>query len=81
MRLVVAEIVWIDAADLQGWTEDPAAVLGETRIHTVGLLVHEDKDCVIVSSSAQIGTDSWCSPLRIPRSTIVRMRTFSTRWT
>lgn len=65
-------IHWDDSISRHGWVHhDDVPSLGSTLIKTLGYLVHEHEDSVIVSPS--ISENYVDSPIRIPRNAIINM--------
>ena len=69
--LPMVEVHWLDSAEMPGWQlEDDAQEQRPLMVRTVGLLLHENDDCVTVAASVteQGGPNA---PLSIPRCAII----------
>lgn len=72
-ELVPVLIEWIDSMAHHGWQEEvPKA--SDLRTTSVGLLVSEDDDCVVVALGRQhTGDTTWLCPMVIPRVSVTRL--------
>lgn len=67
-------VVWVDAGGKQGWVDTDDAIawadaLEEFTIFTVGVVIAEDDDALVMSSSVCGG--KVLDPIRIPTSAII----------
>ena len=66
-KVQVVEITWIDSASRHGWT-DRNDVDDIALIHSVGFLVRETKDVIVISTSFH--EEDFADPLSVPKVAI-----------
>lgn len=64
-----AYIEWIDACGDGGWRRPPFRKGVDLRVKSMGFLVEEDEDAVVIAGSIS-GVGSADNPMTIPRSAI-----------
>jgi hypothetical protein len=71
----VYHIEWLDSETLEGWTalSDVEAELSVT--HTIGFLIHESNEFLLVAHSYDPGTESTNGLITIPKAAIKKSRT------
>lgn len=65
-------VEWADACTTIGWNHSPELV-GLSNIATIGYLVHEDKEKIVVSSSVS-ANGNCVDPLAIPKGWITKRK-------
>ena len=75
MKLIPVYIVWHDAASMDSW-EDIAKVrdFEPHQIHTLGFLVSENENKIVVCLSIDINEDGASQVLTIPKSWILQLK-------
>lgn len=76
MTFAVVYVEWIDSESDNEWT--PLAEVTGTALtltHSVGLLVHDSADLIVLALSYDSGTESINGFMTIPRSAVRKMRT------
>ena len=70
------QVEWDDSTTLSGWNTKDSLDRKPTdlRCISVGWLVSQSKDRIVVSSSATSDFEAFNTPMSIPRSAIRRMR-------
>ena len=69
----VVWIIWDDAESDSSWSEEPTTPLGPTHATTMGFLVRDEKDYVLVADSYFPNSKIISNTTKIPRGMIVEM--------
>lgn len=73
-KLRVLEVEWLDAGSLSGWRQPTEhADEGPLRCRTVGYVLRDDEECLILAQS-QASSGQVAASLTIPRSCIKKRR-------
>ena len=65
-------VTWADAVTEDAWTEmDEAVKLEPHTIFTLGFLVKENDDCIVLASSWDSEREAVCSSISIPKGWIL----------
>jgi hypothetical protein len=74
MTYKVVHVTWLDSSAGNGW-EDPATLEALTLTHSVGFLIKETENSVVVAVSYDPHTEEINSYKQIPLMAIKQMRT------
>lgn len=66
-------VIWDDAESDSSWSEEPTAPLGPTHATTMGFLVRDEKDYILVADSYFKDSKIISGTTKIPRGMIVEM--------
>ena len=73
-KLQAVRITWLDSAEVQGWTVvDELPKTRYKKIDTLGWLVREDKNMVVVAAHYGYQPDQVCGAMFIPVVSIVEI--------
>jgi hypothetical protein len=72
----VVEITWLDAGTAHGWEGDDEVVAKPFEVQTIGFLIRDQADCVMVASTACPEKTS-NGRVTIPRGMIQKLRYLS----
>lgn len=78
-RLIrIVHVSWVDSETIAEWhgLGDLSHELGE--IQTVGMLIHQDKECYLIASTYDGTTDSINAAIYIPRECVRTVRPLGT---
>jgi len=68
MNYKLVKLKWIDSIQSHGWVHKNDLKELKMEIISVGYLIKEDKDFMVITSS--ISEESFCAPLQIPKIAI-----------
>ena len=71
---IIESVEWIDAVAHVGW-EQKCAGIRPALIITVGKLVHEDKDCIVLAGTFSPNDDETNGRMAIPKGWIKNRKT------
>ena len=73
-------VEWWDAVASNGWesADDTKANVSLHKIETVGFLVHEDDDCLVLAGSRSWDDDETNNRMAIPKRWIINRETLRT---
>jgi hypothetical protein len=70
MRFV--KLTWLDSTSNLGWLDKEDCEM--SAVESIGILVAEDKDKIIISTSYDKGSDRYVDPLSIPKRCVIKRR-------
>lgn len=70
MKLKVVHVQWVDSEAIGEWTELSEASHDLGVIHTVGLLVHQDTDSLLIASTYDGVREAVNAAIWIPRACV-----------
>lgn len=76
MKLQVVHVEWVDSEAVGEWTELTEASHDLGLIHTVGMLIHQDSDSLLVASTYDGVREAVNASIWIPRGCIRRLTPF-----
>lgn len=80
MNKMVSYVEWVDSKFLFGW-QDPDDLAGEpTTIRSIGFVIDEDENKVILATSISDATNNVGSPIIIPRCAIIKQTQVGNMW-
>lgn len=76
-KLKCAYIKWTDAWVVSGWREDPEQTLAKCFIHSVGVIIAEDDDSVVLCVSYGEDKGDFNATMHIPKAWVVKRKNFT----
>jgi len=68
-------IEWVDSLGQSHWQfKSDIEERSVTKVITVGIVVHEDKEQLVIAHSQSLDTDEWNSAIHIPKCCITKKR-------
>lgn len=69
------KITWVDSCHSFGWQKPERQSKEQMKQHSVGFIVHEDKETLTLSSCVQETGDNCRCPVTIPKVAILNRKT------
>lgn len=74
MKKQYVKILWNDAVSVDAWTSAEEIIPESAVIETVGMLVTENDDIVVVALSHDTNNDKYSSYINIPKKWIIKRK-------
>lgn len=65
-------IKWHDAVSTDGWCDEDDEIESPHEIHTVGFLIHEDKEKIVVAMQIDLDRSGYSMTMSIPKPWILK---------
>lgn len=71
----IVHVQWVDSQSQNGWHDLSDLELERSITHSVGLLITDNKEYIVVAHSFDPETDHYNGIMRIPKACILKTRT------